>query len=115
MHHTSITDLKKLVVAFLNRRVQNGEFTERGLARLLGVSQSQIHNVLKGARKMPAPLADHILSQFDMSALDLIGTEEIVEQLRRRGAIPASYGLGIGGGATARTLFKEPKEREAAT
>ena len=34
------------------RRIYNGEFTERGFARMLGISQPQVHNVLKGARKL---------------------------------------------------------------
>ena len=34
----------------LRTRIQNGELTERSLARLTGISQPHIHNVLKGAK-----------------------------------------------------------------
>ena len=42
------SDARSSLVAVLRARVRNGELTERGLARLVGVSQPHIHNVLKG-------------------------------------------------------------------
>jgi plasmid maintenance system antidote protein VapI len=53
------------------RRMANGEFTERSLAGRVGVSQPQIHNVLKGARKLTPELADRILQALGISVLDL--------------------------------------------
>jgi plasmid maintenance system antidote protein VapI len=53
------------------RRMANGESTERSLAGRVGVSQPQIHNVLKGARKLTPELADRILQVLGISVLDL--------------------------------------------
>ena len=52
--------------------VRNGEWTERGLARRVGMSQSHIHNVLSGARILTPPTADRIMQGLALSVLDLI-------------------------------------------
>ncbi len=52
-------------------RVRNGEITESHLARLVGISQSHIHNVLKGARKLSPELSDRILQQLHLTTEDL--------------------------------------------
>jgi len=64
------------LLAFVNARVQSGEFSERSLAKRLGVSQPQLHNVLKGARKLQPELADAMLTEFRISVLDLLTKEE---------------------------------------
>jgi transcriptional regulator with XRE-family HTH domain len=56
----------------LNREVRNGRLTERGLARLAGLSQSHVHNVLKGARILSPTVADRILKTLGLSVLDLL-------------------------------------------
>lgn len=63
-------------------RINSGEFTERGLARILGISQSQTHNVLKGARRLQMQLADRILTKLDLSAMDLLDEAELEAALR---------------------------------
>ena len=73
--------LQARLLGFLSLRINNGEFTERGLARFLGISQPQFHNVLKGKRKLQTELADRILQKFDMSVLDLFQETELREQL----------------------------------
>jgi hypothetical protein len=60
----------------INHRIGNGEFTERGFARLTGVSQPQIHNVLKGARGLSPRIADLMLAKLGISLLDLLTPEE---------------------------------------
>jgi plasmid maintenance system antidote protein VapI len=80
----SFVTLKWRLVQFVNRRVQNGDFTERGLARILGISQSHVHNVLKGARKLQPELADHLMSRLDMSVLDLLESSELSGQASLR-------------------------------
>jgi transcriptional regulator with XRE-family HTH domain len=67
------------LIAFVNARIHNGEFSERSLARQLGLSQPQLHNVLKGARKLQAALADSLLAHFGISIKDLLTEEEIEE------------------------------------
>ena len=80
----SFAALQTRLIRFVNLRIQNGDFTERGLARLLGISQSQIHNVLKGARKLTPELADHLMRRFDMSVLDLLDSSELQNQISCR-------------------------------
>ena len=53
-------------------RVQNGRLTERRLARMIGVSQSHMHNILKGIRKLSPAVADRILAILEISLLDLL-------------------------------------------
>jgi hypothetical protein len=52
----------------------------------LQVSQPQIHNVLKGVRKLTPELADRILQSFEMTVLDLLGSSEIAAHLAGRHA-----------------------------
>jgi plasmid maintenance system antidote protein VapI len=73
--------LQARLLRLLSSRINNGEFTERGLARLIGVSQPQFHNVLKGKRKLQTKLADRILQKFEISVLDLFHETELREQL----------------------------------
>lgn len=53
-------------------RVRNGEITERGLARRIGVSQPHMHLVLKGAKKLSPEIADTLLNEFCLSVIDLL-------------------------------------------
>jgi hypothetical protein len=64
------------LVNHLQRRVRNGEMTERGLSRLTGVSQPHIHNVLKGKRLFSLASADGILRQLRLDVLDLLEPHE---------------------------------------
>ena len=50
----------------LRRRLQNGEATERGLARRIGISQPHLHNVLKGAKNLSPRMADRILLELGL-------------------------------------------------
>lgn len=79
--------LQLRLITFINTRIRNGDFTERGLAKIIGVSQPQIHNVLKGARKLRPELADRLIRKFEMSVLDLLEAGEIYEEMLLRGSI----------------------------
>src|SRR5579859_510556 len=59
------------LLAQVRTRMQNGELTERALARRLGVSQSHINNVLRGRRNLSQELADSILKVLKYSLWDL--------------------------------------------
>ena len=65
-----------MLIALLKTRINNGHFTERGLARILGISQPQLHNVMKGKRRLQTELADRILDKFGLDVLDLIDALE---------------------------------------
>lgn len=56
-------------------RMANGEFTERGLAHLAGLSQPQIHNVLAGHRTLTPAVADRLLAALGLSLRDLVRGE----------------------------------------
>ena len=59
----------------LNQAVRNGDLTERGLARHVGLSQSHIHNVLKGARILSPHVADRMLNRLGLTVMDLLRDE----------------------------------------
>lgn len=69
-------DLHRRLIAHLNGRLQRGELTERRLARLAGLSQPHLHNVLKGSRRLSNLLADQILRRLEITLLDLLTPEE---------------------------------------
>jgi transcriptional regulator with XRE-family HTH domain len=65
-------DLQSRLLEHLRQRVHNGEISERGLARLTGVSQPHMHNVLKGKRLLSLEKTDEILHYLKLDILDLI-------------------------------------------
>jgi plasmid maintenance system antidote protein VapI len=79
----TFSELKLRLIRAVNARILNGEFSERGLARILGISQPQIHNVLKGARKLHGDLADRLLAMLGLSVVELFQDEEVQEHQQR--------------------------------
>jgi transcriptional regulator with XRE-family HTH domain len=69
-------ELERRFVERLRERVRAGEFTERRLAQITGISQPHIHNVLKGKRSLSMEAADEILRVLRMDLLDLLDPEE---------------------------------------
>src|ERR1041384_3106664 len=65
------------LVDHMRARVRSGELTERGLARLTGVSQPHLHNVLKGVRLLSAEMADQVVAELHLKALDLLSESEL--------------------------------------
>ena len=65
-------DLLGRLNGLMRRKVQNGEASERGLARLAGLSQSHLHNVLKGERALRPKTADRVLRAMHLSVHDLM-------------------------------------------
>ncbi len=82
--------LQRRLRDLVNERISNGEFTERGFARMLGISQPQVHNVLKGARKLSYPIADKMMARLEISAQELFTEAEIqaAQAKRLAGWIP---------------------------
>lgn len=62
----------------------NGEFTERGLARLTGISQPHLHHILAEKRSLTPHVADAILASVGWGIGDLISDEELDEILMDR-------------------------------
>jgi hypothetical protein len=99
--------LQTRLIRCVNARIQNGDFTERGLARVLGISQPQIHNVLKGARKLKSELADRLISKLEINLLELLDSTELMEQLLTRSA-----GVDEMSNASFAAYLKKPPARE---
>jgi transcriptional regulator with XRE-family HTH domain len=64
--------LQLTLIQRLRKRVHNGEITERSLARITGISQPHLHNVLKGKRLLSIQKLDRILSYLELDLIDLI-------------------------------------------
>ena len=72
MRGVLFADLLLAMRRVLRARVRNGEVTERGLARLAGISQPHLHNMLKGVRALSAEKADLLLNRLELSVVDLL-------------------------------------------
>jgi len=77
-------ELRERFIAHLRERVRSGELTERGLARITGISQPHIHNVLKGKRLLSPERSDEILHNLRMDLLDLVRPEDLLAWRERR-------------------------------
>jgi plasmid maintenance system antidote protein VapI len=76
------------LLAYVVDRIHNGELTERGFARLIGISQPHAHNVLKGVRNLSPEIFDSMLNYFHLSLLDLASVQEIEANLNKRKTPP---------------------------
>ena len=85
---------KTRLVAHLHGRLRNGEITERGLAARVGLSQSHIHNVLKGEKTLSEDAADRILDSMGLTVLHLFARAEIVKHLSCRPAFDEDILIG---------------------
>jgi len=72
----SFRELQMRLLSHIRTLVHNGVLTERSLARLTGISQPHIHNVLKGKRLASTAMADQILLRLRVDLLDLLAPEE---------------------------------------
>jgi hypothetical protein len=77
-------DARLNLLAYVRSEVRNGELTERGFARLIGISQPHAHNVLKGVRTLSPEVFDLVLKYLHLSLLDLAPIEELETQIERR-------------------------------
>jgi len=76
------------LVAVLEARIRNGEYTERQLARVVALSQPHLHHVLKGKRLLSLERASQVLRQLHMDLVDLLDAEDIEKwRLRNRNAV----------------------------
>ena len=78
----SLSSLHRQLTEVARRRAHSGELTERGLARLCGVSQPHMHNVLKGIRALSTASADRLLEALDLSVPELVwqcSTDSVTE------------------------------------
>jgi hypothetical protein len=85
--------LLKRLVRRLVGNLTNGEYTERGLARLLGISQPHLHHILAGKRALTPHVADGILAGLGWSLSDLFSTEELAQMVLHRQSEGGNRGL----------------------
>lgn len=78
-----ISELRDALTDQLRAQVRNGVITERALARLIGMSQPHLHNVLKGTRTLGAEMIDRCLYQLRLSVLDLLDRQRLEAYLER--------------------------------
>jgi len=97
------------LLAWLRSQVHNGALTERGLARRAGLSQSHIHNVLKGRRVLTPTTADRILEALGLSLLDLLEAAEVEPVLGRARQEPG--GMRELSGLSAQPVIRLPPRR----
>ncbi|MCS7043448.1 MAG: helix-turn-helix domain-containing protein [Bryobacteraceae bacterium] len=71
----------------------NGEYTERGLARLLGISQPHLHHILAGKRALTPHVADGILASLGWSLGELFTSDELGAMLLQRQSQSGFCGL----------------------
>lgn len=71
-------ELERRFIQHLRDRVRSGEITERRLARISGVSQPHIHNVLCGKRSLSLDTADVILHVLRMDLRDLLEAPDVL-------------------------------------
>lgn len=76
-------ELQRRLLEYLRHRLRTGEVTERGLARIAGISQPHLHNVLKGRRLLSMEMADGILRNLQLDILDLLERRELDARLER--------------------------------
>jgi hypothetical protein len=65
-------ELERRFIEHLRGRIRRGEFTERRLALLAGISQPHVHNALKGKRAFSPAAADSILRVLHLDLRDLL-------------------------------------------
>ncbi len=91
----NIQDAQLKLLTHVRDRIHNGELTERGFARLIGISQPHAHNVLKGVRNVSPQIFDLILKTFHMSLLDLARPEDLEANLKHRKALEPAPEMGF--------------------
>lgn len=86
----TFSTLQRRMVAHLRTLMSNGELTERGLARMIGVSQPHMHNILKGVRPLSLEIGDQISGVLGISLLEFAESAELASVLEDRVAEDAS-------------------------
>ena len=65
-------NLQGKLIDLAREKVRAGHVTERGLARMCGISQPHMHNVLKGIRSLSTNSADRLMNALGIQVADLL-------------------------------------------
>lgn len=92
-----IEGLHRRLIEIARQRVRAGQITESGLARLCGLSQPHMHNVLKNIRTLSTNSADRLMQALDLSVPGLLWRipEDIDAGVRAVPVIRNSIGPGM--------------------
>jgi plasmid maintenance system antidote protein VapI len=74
---------RRLLLQHIGARLRNGEWTERGFARQVGISQPHVHHILNGARPLTTDMADRILAHLGLDLLRLASPAELRRALEQ--------------------------------
>jgi len=85
----SYSHLSNLLLEYARNLIRNGEYTESGMGRLLGISQPHVHNVMKGVRPVTPELFDLMLRRLGVDVLDLYTDAELNFHVTRRAGTTA--------------------------
>ena len=80
----TLEDVRHRCITLLRTRIRNGELTERGLARLVGISQPHVHNVLCGKKTFSLEATDQIMLKLRLGIFDLVDPAEWSEWQNRQ-------------------------------
>ena len=83
--------LETRLLAHIRAKVVSGEVTERGLARLTGISQPHLHNVLKGVRSLSIEMADQIMRRLRITVVDLMEEKDLAGLAPPRASATSRY------------------------
>jgi hypothetical protein len=86
----TFSTLQRRLLLHLRGLLANGEITERGLARMAGVSQPHIHNVVKGVRVLTSDVGDLLCGTLGLSVLELAESDELGAALEERRRIASA-------------------------
>jgi transcriptional regulator with XRE-family HTH domain len=78
-------EIQTRLLSRIRHLIRNGELTERGFARITGISQPHIHKVLKGTRSLSTARFDLLLRALNCSLLDLVDEDELKAHLAWEG------------------------------
>jgi transcriptional regulator with XRE-family HTH domain len=76
-------EFERRLVDHIRELVRCGELTERRLARMTGISQPHIHNVLRRKRSLSIDSADLILHVLHLDLVDLLDPGDVERIFRR--------------------------------
>ncbi len=99
--------LRDRLIERLREQVRNGSVTERGLARKARLSQSHLHNVLKGIRTLSDASADALLGAMSWSVLDLIPPDKTALGAEPSAGVPVLSGAAGPGGVWSEDIQSE--------
>jgi transcriptional regulator with XRE-family HTH domain len=82
MTQTGFQGLQQRLLERLRLLIRNGEWTERRLARTVGLSQPHIHNLMKGTRQLTPAICDLLMLHLNIGIQDLVTLSKVEAELQ---------------------------------